>query len=89
MRRATITVLQDVEEELGTDMDSVNDLRDMGNKVDKRLHVIADALDKLESSGWKWDSAGKEIHVFKDVDKETAEKELKEAGLPEDITHFD
>ena len=89
MIRATIMILQDVEEDLGADMNSIGDLRDMGDKVDKRLHVVANALDKLERLGWKWDSAGREIHAFKDIDKETAEKELLEAGLPEDIVHFD
>lgn len=89
MIRATIMVLQDVEEELGADVNSVSDLKAMGDKVDERLHVVADALDKLEKLGWKWDSAGKEIHVFKDSPREDAEKELLEAGMPKEIVHFD
>jgi hypothetical protein len=82
-----VNLLEDVEQELG--MAETHNLRKLADQLQKRLHKIADALDKLESKGWTWTTGPHDVYLHKSgaTDKD-AEKDLREAGMPDGLSHI-
>ena len=89
MAQVCIYLLEDIEEELGLENISADDLRKLGDSFNKRIHKIADALKVLEKHGWKWTTGTKDIYLFKDVSAKQAEKELKKLDIDKELLHFD
>ena len=81
--------LEDIEEELGLENITTEDLRKLGDKLKHRMHTIADALKILEKHGWRWTTGAKDIHLFKDVSVKEAESEIKKLYLDKSLIHFD
>jgi hypothetical protein len=89
MAQICIFLLEDIEEELGLENISTDDIRKFGDILKTRMHKIADALKVLEKDGWKWTTGAKDIHLFKDISVKEAEKEIKKLDIDQSIVHFD
>ncbi len=89
MAQICIYLLEDIEEELGLENISLNDLRKYGDTLKQRMHKIADALGVLEKHGWKWTTGAKDIFLFKDVSVQEAQKEISKLDIDKNLIHFD
>ncbi|MBW2980682.1 hypothetical protein KY360_04675 [Candidatus Woesearchaeota archaeon] len=89
MAQICIFLLEDIEEELGLENVTTEDLRKFGDKLKKRMHKIADALKILEKHGWKWTTGAKDIFLFKDITRQEAMKEIKKLDVDKELIHFD
>ncbi len=90
MLRATIQVLEDFEEEMGSDrIGNTGELRAWAEQVKKRVDSIAKLLDVLEKHGWTWTTGARDIIILKNITKEDAKKEIKALKIPEEIISFD
>jgi hypothetical protein len=89
MAQICIYLLEDIEEELGLENIKADDLKKLGERLNKRMHRISEALKVLEKHGWKWTTGAKDIYLFKDVSDAEAEKEIKKLKIDPDIVHFD
>ncbi len=82
-----IYLLEDVEEVLGLGKDSTN-LKKLGDDLKQRMHLLADAVAKLEKQGWTWTTGSRDLYLRKDISELDARRELKQTGIPEDWVHF-
>ncbi|MEK6867310.1 MAG: hypothetical protein AABX98_00665 [Nanoarchaeota archaeon] len=90
MLRAIITLLEDFEEELGSEkIGNTNELRALGSDFKKRLDTVSGLLDVLEKHGWTWTTGARDITLYKNITKKDAEKELATLHVPEGIISFD
>lgn len=89
MAQVCIYLLEDIEEELGLENISLQDLRNFGDILNKRMHKIADALAVLEKNGWRWTTGAKDIFLFKDISRKEAEQEIKKLDIDKSLLHFD
>jgi len=56
-------------------------LRKQADFLKKHLEETAQTLEKLKKAGWDYSGGLYDIHCFKDISIEEAEKELKELGI--------
>jgi hypothetical protein len=90
MLRGTITLLEEFEEELGSEkIGNTHELRALGSDLKKRLDTVSGLLDVLEKQGWRWTTGARDITLYKDITKKDAEKELATLHIPEGIISFD
>lgn len=90
MLRATIEILEDFEEEMGSErIGNTDELRAWADQIKKRVDSVAKLLDMLEKHGWAWTTGTRDIIILKNITKEEAKKELKALKIPEDIISFD
>ena len=90
MLRATIPLLEDFEEDLGSEkIGNTNELRVLGNDFKKRIETIAGLLDVLEKHNWNWTTGTRDIIIYKNITKKDAEKELVALHIPDGIISFD
>ena len=90
MLRATIQLLEEFEEEMGSDkIGNTDELRASAEKLKKRVDSIAKLLDVLEKHGWTWTTGAQDIILLKNTTKEDAKKEWKALKIPEGIISFD
>lgn len=90
MLRATITLLEDFEEELGSEkIGNTNELRAIGTDFKKRIDTVSGLLDVLEKHGWNWTTGSRDIILYKNTAKKDAEKELATLHIPQGIISFD
>ncbi len=90
MLRATIQLLEDFEEEMGSDkIGNTDELRVWAADIKKRIETTAKLLDVLEKHGWTWTTGARDIILLKNTTKEDAKKELRTLKIPEGIILFD
>ncbi len=90
MLRASIQVLEDFEEELGSEkMGNVNELKAWAEQVKKRVDTVAGLLTILEKQKWTWTTGSRDIILYKNTTKKEAQEELKKLKIPEGIIEFD
>ncbi len=90
MLRLTIQLFEDFEEELGAEeLGNTDELRNLGQRVKKRIETIAGLLDILEKNKWQWTTGTHDIILYKNITKEDAQKEFKKLKIPEGIIEID
>ncbi len=90
MLRATIQLLEDFEEEMGSDkIGNTDELRAWAEEIKKRVDSIAKLLDVLEKHGWAWTTGTRDIVLLKNTTKEDAKKEWKALKIPEGVISLD
>ena len=71
------------------DMSIVDELKSTAKWHYEDLNKIADNVKVLLENGWEGYGGLYDIHFYKDISKEDAEKELKELGLEEYIEYLE
>ena len=90
MLRASIQLLEDFEEDLGADkIGNVEELKEWGKDVKKRIDSVASLLAVLEKNGWTWTTGARDIILYKNTTKKIAMQELTALKIPEEIIVFD
>lgn len=90
MLRANIRLLEDFEEELGSEkVGNLEELRAWAEQMKKRVDTITTLLALLEKKGWEWTTGSKDIILYKNTTKKEAKEELQKLKIPEGIVEFD
>lgn len=90
MLRASIQLLEDFEEDLGSEkIGNCDELKTWAEQIKKRVYTIANLLAVLEKNGWTWTTGSRDIILYKNITKKQAQQEIKELKIPDDIIQFD
>lgn len=90
MLRLSIQLLEDFEEELGSEkVGNLNELKLWAEQIKKRVDTITGLLELLEKHKWAWTTGSRDIILYKNITKKEAQEEFKKLNIPEGIIEFD
>ncbi len=90
MLRGSIQLLEDFEEDLGSEkIGNLNELKLWAEQIKKRVDTVSGLLALLEKHGWSWTTGSRDIILYKNTTKKEAQEEMKKLKIPEGIIELD
>ncbi|MFQ6055008.1 MAG: hypothetical protein ACE5J3_03385 [Methanosarcinales archaeon] len=83
MVSASVFLFGKPEWEIDLEKAKPDDLKALGENLKERLEKVAEVVEKMEQNGWDRNGGLYDIHFYKNIKANQAEKELEELGIKE------